>query len=115
MRKLTILLLILLVAAVAHGQEPSLKQCSGSANLLAAVNFEGSLKGMTAGDELNLSSRYARCLDLYQKDLTPAQWDTLDRAVYKLDADVIARMFAFLERHHMNETFNDEEEARKTK
>ena len=35
--------------------------------------------------------------------------------MYKLDADVIKRMYGFMERHHLTDKFNDEEEARRKK
>jgi hypothetical protein len=111
-----LLLLVLLCGSLA-GVGQTLKQCKTSANGLFAVKSSGDFsafsKTMTAGDELQLSTNLARCLDHYRDRLTPQQFDRLDRMVYTLDADVISRMFDFLERHNLSDKFNDEEQARK--
>jgi hypothetical protein len=70
---------------------------------------------MTAGDELVLSTRLAKCQEAYPNQLTSMQRDKLDRVVYKLDADIIARMYDFIERNHLADKFNDEEDARHKK
>ena len=114
---LSLLIILLFGSLTAVGQ--TLQQCKSAANDFLAVktdaDFSGFAKTMTAGDEIQLSTKLVQCLDRYRNQLTPQQSDKLDRASYKLDADVISRMFDFLERHHLSDTFNDEEEARRVK
>ena len=68
---------------------------------------------MTAGDELVLSTQLERCLSLYPKLWSPSEAATINGLIYDLDADVIKRMFDYLDRHRLSDNFNDEEEARK--
>ena len=70
---------------------------------------------MTAGDELVYSTQLAKCLEEYPSELSTTQIDKLDRIAYRFDADVVRRMYDFLERHKLADKFNDEEEARKSK
>jgi hypothetical protein len=67
----------------------------------------------TAGDLLVMSTQLARCQELYQKELSPASLDAVNRVGYRLDALVMQRMSDFLERHKLMDRFNDEEEQRK--
>lgn len=94
-------------------------QCRAVANQLAAINTDSDLasleKTMTAGDELVLSTKMAACLDNQKKELTPIQFDALDRIGYKLDADVIERMYDFIEHSKSAEAFNDEQERNRQK
>jgi len=39
----------------------------------------------------------------------------LNRIIYKLDADVVARMWEFIERRHLADAYNDEHEAKRKK
>jgi hypothetical protein len=61
---------------------------------------------MTSGDELQLSTQFAQCLE---------KIDRLNRIIYKLDADVVARMWEFIERRHLADAYNDEQEAKRKK
>lgn len=67
----------------------------------------------TAGDLLVMSTQLARCQELYQKELSLASLEALNRVGYRLDSLVIQRMSDFLERHKLMDRFNDEEEQRK--
>jgi hypothetical protein len=118
MKRIVLLAFVLFGSAVVMGQ--NLKQCTTIANdLIATVktdsDFSSLSKHLTAGDELVLSTKLSHCLEQYQAQLTPAQFGKLDRISYKLDADVISRMFDFMQRHNLADEFNDEEEARKAK
>jgi hypothetical protein len=68
---------------------------------------------MTAGDELVLSTNFAKCLEEQSSALTKAQFDKLDRFVYRLDSDIISREFDFIEKEGLADKFNDEQQARK--
>jgi hypothetical protein len=111
---------VLFASLVAVSQsDPNLAQCRSGAGQLVMVetnsDFSSLSKSMTTGDELVLSTRLARCLELYPTELTPVQFSKLDRMVYKLDADIIQRMFDFIERRHLTNAFNNEEEQRRVK
>ena len=47
--------------------------------------------------------------------LTAAEIAWLNMLVYKLDADVIDRMWDFIEKRHLADAFNDQQEANRTK
>ncbi|MGA8873291.1 MAG: hypothetical protein WB460_19250 [Candidatus Acidiferrales bacterium] len=119
MKRIALFVLIISLTSLAHGQTPTLTQCKTTADMLMAVTSDSQFShltaSMTAGDELELSTKLAQCQDAYAKQLTPKQFDKTDRMMYKLDADVINRMYGFMERHHLTDKFNDEEEARRKK
>lgn len=114
-----IALFVILAASFAQGQTPTLAQCKTTADMLMAVTSDAQFSqltaSMTAGDELNFSTKLAQCQSSYAQQLTPKQFDKLDRVVFKFDADVISRMYGFMERHHLDNKFNDEEEVRRKK
>lgn len=95
---------------------PTLAQCKTFGETLIQspepivdrLNHDG-----TAGDLLVMSTQLARCQEQYQKELSPASLDALNRVGYRLDALVMQRMSDFLERHKLMDRFNDEEEQRK--
>jgi hypothetical protein len=119
MMKATIFILLggLFLVPACKGQ--TIEQCKSASKELASIktdsDFTNLVSSMTAGDEMNLSSRLARCVERYSADLTPLQVDKLNRIVYRLDADVISRMYNFLEHHRLAETFNDEQESKRKK
>jgi hypothetical protein len=118
MKRYILLACVLFGSAFVMGQ--NLNQCTTTANdLIATVKTDSDFfplsKYMTAGDELVLSTKIAHCLEQYHSQLTPAQFEKLDKVTYKLDADVISRMFDFMQRHNLADEFNDEEEERKAK
>lgn len=86
---------------------------------LSKVHTEADVKqlfaAMTAGDELQLSTSLTSCVAQHSDVLSAAEIAKLNLFTYKLDADVIARMEAFLERHKLEDVFNDEEEAKRVK
>ena len=97
---------------------PTTEQCQTTAKILLAlspVDIAKLQRHMTAGDELVYSTQIAKCLEHYPLALSRGQNETLDRAQYQFDADVIRRMFDFMQRHRLSDQFNDEEEARKAK
>ena len=98
--------------------KPTIEQCRTTANYLlalSATDLEKLQKQMTAGDELVYSTQVAKCLEEHPAELSKTQVDRLDRIAYRFDADVISRMYNFLERHKLADKFNDEEQARKSK
>jgi len=113
-------LLVLLFALLApFGMTQTVEQCRSGANELAELKTEADFSElsriMTAGDELKLATNFAHCLNLFPTQLTPAQSDRLDRAVYSFNADIIERLLAFMGRHNLSDSFNDEEQARTAK
>jgi hypothetical protein len=115
-------LLIVLVGLVAIGnptRAQTLEQCKTTADGLQQIKsdtqFEQFTSSMTAGDELNFSTKLAHCIENHSYDLSAAQVDRLNRVIYRLDADVIARMHSFIERRHLIDAFNDEQEVKRKK
>ena len=100
-------------------QGQTIEQCKAASKDLASVktdsDFTNLISSMTAGDEMTLSTRLARCVEQHSADLTPLQVDKLNRMVYRLDADIISRMYNFLEQHRLADTFNDEQESKRKK
>ena len=101
------------------GTAQSVEQCRSGADELTELKTEADfseLSGiMTTGDELTLATNFAHCLKLFPTQLTPAQSDRLDRAVYNFNANIIERLLAFMERHKLSGSFNDEDQASKAK
>src|SRR5690349_16898249 len=106
-------LLVLLFASITSvlGMTQTVEQCRSSANELADLKSEADvselLQTMTAGDELMLATNFAHCLKLFPSQLTPAQSDRLDRAMYNFNADIIERLLAFMGRHNLSGRFDD--------
>ena len=111
----------ILLVSVLHSRaqdqpQPTLAQCKAFAQRLLdnpTTVVDTLNHGGTAGDLLAMSTQLATCQERYQKDLSPASSDELNRVGYRLDALVMQRMFDFLERHKLMDKFNDEEEQRK--
>jgi hypothetical protein len=118
MKRALLVLLFALLTSV-FGMSQSVEQCRSGANELAELKTEADFSElsriMTTGDELMLATNFAHCLKLFPTQLTPAQSDRLDRAVYNLNADIIERLLAFIERHKLSGSFNDEDQASKAK
>jgi len=118
MKRALLVLLFALLTSV-FGMTQTVEQCRSGANELAEVKTEADfseLSGiMTAGDELILATNFAHCLKLFPTQLTLAQSDRLDRAVYNFNADIIGRLLAFMERHKLSDSFKDEDQAHKAK
>jgi hypothetical protein len=119
MKQIALFLFAIGLTGLAQAQTPTLTQCKSTADMLMAITsdsqFSQLTSSMTAGDELEFSTKLATCQDAYARQLTPEQFDKTDRMAYRLDADVISRMYGFMERHHLKDKFNDEEEARRKK
>jgi hypothetical protein len=118
MKRALLVLLFALLTSV-FGMTQTVEQCRSGANELAEVKTEADfseLSGiMTTGDELTLATNFAHCLKLFPTQLTLAQSDRLDRAVYNFNADIIGRLLAFMERHKLSGSFKDEDQAHKAK
>lgn len=98
---------------------PTLEQCRSALNDLSAVHTDADMQGlfgtMTAGDEMNLSTSLARCADKHSVVLGTSDVARLNLFIYKMDADVLGRMSDFIERRHLTDAFNDEQEAKRKK
>lgn len=98
---------------------PTLEQCRSALNDLSAIHSDADMQGlfatMTAGDEMNLSTSLTRCADKHSVVLSASDVARLNLFIYKLDADVLARMWDFIERRHLADAFNDEQEAKRKK
>ena len=116
-RALRMLLFALLTSV--FGMTQSVEQCRSGANQLTELKTEADfseLSGvMTTADELILATNFAHCLKLFPTQLTAAQSDRLDWAVYNFNANIIERLLAFVERHNLSGSFNDEDRANKAK
>jgi hypothetical protein len=103
----------------ASAQAQTVEQCKSASKDVALVkttsDFAKLVATMTAGDELALSTKFAKCVEQHSERLTAYEIDTLNRFAYRLDADVISRMYDFLEKHRLADTFNDEQEAKRKK
>ena len=97
----------------------TVEQCKSASKDLASIktdlDFTQFVSTMTAGDEMNLSTQLTKCVERHSADLTPLQVDKLNRMIYRLDADVISRMYNFLEQHRLADAFNDEQESKRKK
>ena len=111
------LLMVASISALAQEKsDPTAKQCRHSYAMMDKIskhNLDFIRKSMTAGDELVLSTQLQRCLSIYPKFWSPSKTAEINGIIYDLDADVISRMFNYLDRQHLAEKFNDEEEKRK--
>jgi hypothetical protein len=100
-------------------QRPSVAQCRSGLNDLSAIHTDTDMQGlfatMTAADEMKLSTSLTRCVDQHSDVLTASEIARLNVFTYKLDADVLARMWDFIERRHLADAFNDEQEAKRKK
>jgi hypothetical protein len=74
-----------------------------------------SFRGYDFGDEMQLSTSLASCVALHSDVLSTAEIAKLNLLIYKLDAEVMARMWAFIESRHLADAFNDEQEAKRVK
>jgi len=54
-------------------------------------------------------------VDQHSDVLTGSEIARLNLLTYKLDADVLARMWDFIERRHLANAFDDEQEAKRKK
>jgi len=79
------------------------------------VDAQRLFKAMTSGDEMQLSTNLASCVEQHSDILTAAEVARLNVLIYKLDADVMARMWAFIESRHLVDAYNEEQEARRVK
>jgi hypothetical protein len=118
LRRFTIsLLMFASISALAQERsDPTAKQCRHSYGIMVKIskhNLDFMRKSMTAGDELVLSTKLQRCLSIYPNSWSPTQTSEINGVIYELDADVISRMFNYLDRQHLAGNFNDEEEKRK--
>jgi len=100
-------------------QAQTIEQCKSASKDLALVktdsDFTNLVAAMTAGDELTLSTKLARCVERHSANMTASEVDKMNRIVYRLDADIISRMYDFLEQHRLAGIFNDEQEAKRKK
>jgi hypothetical protein len=110
---------VVLFLSASACQAQTIEQCKSASKDLALVktdsDFAKLVASMTAGDELALSTKLAKCVEQHSEHLTAPEVDKLSRFVYRLDADVIARMYDFLQQHHLADVFNDEQEAKRRK
>src|SRR5271166_2382614 len=111
--KVLFLSAVLLAAAPVYSApvEVSLAQCRSVLGDLSAIHTDAQARGlmaaMTAGDEMQLSTRLAACVSQHSGSLSPADINQLNLFAYKLDADVMARMWSFIESRHLGDAFND--------
>lgn len=114
MKRLLLVLLFTSLTSV-FGVAQTVEQCRSGANELAELKTEADfselLRIMTVGDELRLATNFAHCLKLFPTQLTLAQSERMDNAVYNINADIIKRLLAFIGRHNLSASFNDEEQA----
>jgi hypothetical protein len=105
-----------LAEATAAAPAQTIQQCQTAANDVMKIHTKADLSALvsllTAGDITTLSTRLAGCIEKHSQELTPIQLDKLQRIAYQLDAEVISRLFDFLTRHHLADSFNDEEQAK---
>ena len=96
---------------------PTVAQCRSGLNDLSAIHTDTDMQGlfgtMTAGDEMKLSTSLTRCADQHSDVLTASEVARLNLFTYKLDADVLARVLDFIERRHLADAFDDEQEAKR--
>jgi hypothetical protein len=94
-------------------------QCRNVLKDFAAVRtdaaFNSLTAAMTSGDEMTLSTRLRSCVDQHSDVLTGVEIAALNLIVYKLDADVMGRMWNFIDKRGLGDAFNDEQEANKAK
>jgi hypothetical protein len=111
--------LFCLVPASACARTVTVAQCRSALKDFTAIHTDEDVKrltaSMTSGDEMQLSTSLAACIAQHSDVLTSAEVARLNLFVYKLDADVMARMWAFIEKRHLADAFNDEQEATKAK
>jgi hypothetical protein len=110
---------LLTAGATQQTSSPNVAQCRSALNRLSALHTDADIQGlfvaMTAGDEMVLSTSLASCVNKHSDVLDESEIARLNLFCYKLDADVMARMWDFIERRHLADAFNDEQEANKRK
>ena len=65
--------------------------------------------------ELEVVATREGCVAQHSDVLTHAEIAQLNVIVYKLDADVVARMWNFIDKRRLGDAFNDEQEANRAK
>lgn len=100
-------------------QTVTVTQCRSAASDLRQVRTEQQAKQMfatmTSGDEIQMSTSFARCVQQHSDVLKADEVALLNLFIYKLDADAMARMWDFIERRKLADAYNDEQEARRVK
>ena len=106
-------------SAFARPVTVTVAQCRSALKDFTAIHTKADLNhltaAMTSGDEMQLSTRLESCVDQHSDVLTHAEIARLNLIVYQLDADVIARMWSFIDKRRLGDAFNDEQEANKAK
>ena len=117
--QLIVAMFLVPTSAFARPVTVTVAQCRNVLKEFAIVHTEADLNhltaAMTSGDEMKLSTRLESCVDQHSDVLTHAEIARLNLMVYKLDADVIARMWNFMDKRRLGDAFNDEQEANRSK
>src|SRR6267154_5977608 len=101
MKMFIVAMFLVPASAFARPVTVTVAQCRSALKDFTAIHTEADFKGLTAamtsGDEMQLSTRLEGCVDQHSDVLTHAEIARLNVIIYKLDADVIARMWDFIE------------------
>ena len=119
MKSRFVLFSALICGSICSARAVTLAQCKSALNDIAQVRTEKDFKmmvsAMTSGDEMQLSTSLASCMEHHSEELPAPGGALLNAFIYKLDADVIARMWDFIEKRGLADAYNDEQEAKRVK
>lgn len=105
---------VMWIATVASAQQlAECKEVAAGVDKTGRAVLSKNVKHSTAGDNLQLSTEVAGCINNHSNELSKAEIEQLDWLSYTLDADVMSRMWNYLERHHLTDGFNAEDAAGK--
>jgi hypothetical protein len=122
MKTMLRILSMVVFSAVSVSARPvrvTLEQCRSAISQMSGIRTDADANrlfaAMTSGDEMQLSTRFESCIAQHSDTLNAAEIARLNVRTYKLDADIISRMWGFIEKRHLADAFNDEQEANKAK
>lgn len=101
--------MLLSVAAFGQANLQDCKTVAAGVDKVGRQKVQIDLARQTAGTLLQLSTDAGQCINAHSTELSAKEIEQLDWLVYRLDAEVMSRMWDFLDRHHLANRFNNED------
>lgn len=111
MRKAMVFVVVLFaVAAWGQGNLQDCRKVAASVDGTGRAKLQANMRRQMSGSLLQLSTEVGQCINAHSTELSAREIEQLDWLVYRLDSEVLSRMWDFLGRHHLADKFNDEDE-----